>query len=114
MTPDARLAEIVAALRAAGIDCLVMGGHAVRYLRRTTRSVTQALLLPLAPAIEVPVSDVPIDPVVLNRLRNVAPASPLHFALVEIVRRRYRRVRQAADLADKEAIRALEKRDVPP
>lgn len=31
MTPDVRLAEIVAALVQAGLDCLVMGGHAVRY-----------------------------------------------------------------------------------
>lgn len=31
MNPDARLAEIVAALEGAGVSCLVMGGHAVRY-----------------------------------------------------------------------------------
>ena len=31
MNPDARLAEIVAALEAVGLNCLVMGGHAVRF-----------------------------------------------------------------------------------
>jgi hypothetical protein len=38
VNPEVRLAEIVAALEAAGIPCLVMGGHAVRYygLNRNT------------------------------------------------------------------------------
>ncbi len=40
-----------------------------------------------------------------NRLRTVVPLSPLHLALVEAVRRQYRAYRQAADRADKEAIR---------
>ena len=31
MNPDARLAEIVTALEAVGLSCLVMGGHAVRF-----------------------------------------------------------------------------------
>jgi hypothetical protein len=31
MNPPARLAHIVSELRLAGIPCLVMGGHAVRY-----------------------------------------------------------------------------------
>jgi hypothetical protein len=31
MSPDVRLAEIVAALEVAGVRCLVMGGHAVRH-----------------------------------------------------------------------------------
>jgi hypothetical protein len=31
----------------------------------------------------------PIEPVVLARLRTTPPASPLHLALVEVVRRRY-------------------------
>ena len=31
MNPEARLAEIVAALEAVGLNCLVMGGHAVRF-----------------------------------------------------------------------------------
>ena len=31
MTPDVRLAEVISALEAAGVSCLVMGGHAVRF-----------------------------------------------------------------------------------
>lgn len=31
MTPDQKLAEVVTALEAVGVRCLVMGGHAVRY-----------------------------------------------------------------------------------
>jgi hypothetical protein len=41
VTPDAPLAELVAELEGAGISCLVMGGHAVRYygLARHTNDV---------------------------------------------------------------------------
>ena len=41
MIPDARLAEVVSALEAVGISCLVMGGHAVRFygLSRHTSDV---------------------------------------------------------------------------
>jgi hypothetical protein len=80
-------------------------GHVTEALHRTRRSVTQALLLPFAPKSDLLESDVSIEPIVLNRLRTVVPASPLHFALVEIVRRRYRHVRQAEDAADKVAVR---------
>lgn len=31
MTPDVRLAEVFSQLEAAGVSCLVMGGHAVRF-----------------------------------------------------------------------------------
>jgi hypothetical protein len=31
VNPDARLAEVVSALEVAGVSCLVMGGHAVRF-----------------------------------------------------------------------------------
>ena len=31
MSPDSRLAEIITALEAVGLDCLIMGGHAVRF-----------------------------------------------------------------------------------
>jgi hypothetical protein len=31
LSPEERLATIVAALEAAGVECLVMGGHAVRH-----------------------------------------------------------------------------------
>jgi len=29
--PDARLAEVFSELKPVGVDCLVMGGHAVRF-----------------------------------------------------------------------------------
>ncbi len=48
----------------------------------------------------------PIDPVVLGRLRTTAPASPLHLALVEVIRRRYIAVCKEIDRRDKEAIRS--------
>jgi hypothetical protein len=88
---------------------LSIEGIAVQAIERSSRSITQSLLLPFCPAASaLPRSDIPIEPVVLNRLRSVKPASPLHFAIVEIVRRRYRQIRQAADRADKDAIRAAQ------
>ena len=72
-------------------------------------SITQAYLLPCVPDVQdlAPVS-VPIEPVVLNGLRRQAPGSGLHLALVEVVRRQYKLAAQAADKADKEAIRAAQ------
>jgi hypothetical protein len=68
-------------------------------------SVTQAFLLPYAPGMTaLPETRPPVEPVILRKLRTVVPASPLHLALVEIVRRQYRTAAQAADRADKEAI----------
>jgi hypothetical protein len=67
-------------------------------------SITRAFLLPFAPAMmDLPLTSPPIEPVILSRLRTVAPASSLHLTLVEAVRRQYRLVAQAADKADKEA-----------
>jgi len=75
-------------------------------LAATPLSITQAFLLPFAPAARnLPVTTPAIEPVILRRLRTVTPASPLHLALVELVRRQYRVAAQAADKADKEAIR---------
>jgi hypothetical protein len=69
-------------------------------------SVSQAFLLPYAPGMTaLPETRPPVEPVILSKLRTVVPASPLHLALVEIVRRQYRTAAQAADKADKEAIR---------
>ena len=69
-------------------------------------AITQAFLLPFAPAAtNLPPTTPAIEPVILPRLRTITPASPLHLALVEIVRRQYRVAAQAADKADKEAIR---------
>lgn len=72
-------------------------------------SITQAFLLPYVPEMPaIPATTPPIEPVILSKLRTVAPASPLHLALVEIVRRQYRTAAQARDKADKEAIRQAE------
>jgi hypothetical protein len=75
-------------------------------LALTRLAVPQALLLPFAPsATNLAVPSPAIEPVILRRLRTVAPASPLHLTLVEAVRRQYRLAAQAADRADKEAQR---------
>lgn len=75
-------------------------------LPRTKNPVTQTLLIPFAPDAPVPPPVTPIEPVVLARLRTTAPASPLHLALVEVVRRRYIAFCKDADRRDKEMIRA--------
>ena len=49
-----------------------------------------------------------MEPVVVNRLRTVAPASPLHLALIEVVRRQYKLAMQNADAADKQALHAAQ------
>ena len=75
----------------------------------TRLSITQAILLPFAGAdAAASVSTVPMEPVVVNRLRTVAPASTLHLALIEVVRRQYKLAMQNADAADKQAIRATQ------
>jgi hypothetical protein len=76
VTPDVRLAEVVSEPEGSAPD---------------------------APVAE-PVT--PIEPVVLARLRTTPPASPLHLALVEVVRRRYIAFRKDMDRRDKEMIRA--------
>jgi hypothetical protein len=80
-----------------------------RALERARLPMTQAYLLPCAPQVsDLPVPVVPIEPVILARLRTVAVGSPLHLALVEAVRRQYKLAWQAADRADKQAIRAAQ------
>jgi hypothetical protein len=75
-------------------------------LAATTLSIPQAYLLPCAPDLQdLPAVAVPMEPVVLNRLRTEPPGSSLHLALVEVVRRQYKLGAQAADKADKQAIR---------
>jgi hypothetical protein len=49
-----------------------------------------------------------MEPLVEQKLRSVTPASPLHRALVEVVRRQYKVFCQDRDRADKEAIRAAQ------
>lgn len=76
-------------------------------LMQTRLSITQAFLLPLEADLPLlPTPTVPIEPLILNRLRTVEPASVLHLALVEAVRRQYKLAAQAADRANKKAIAA--------
>jgi hypothetical protein len=77
-------------------------------LERTTNPVTQAFLLPWAPAAVAATPVVPIEPVVERKLRSVGPASSLHRSLVEVVRRQYKVFCQDRDRADKEVIRAAQ------
>jgi hypothetical protein len=75
-------------------------------IKQAMLSVTQAYLLPFVPDLtELPAPTVPPEAIILKRLRSVAPSSPLHLSLVEVVRRQYMTAMQAADRADKEAIR---------
>jgi hypothetical protein len=98
-----------------GLESFWKGGYlqdpaAVRQgLLRTRLSITQAILLPFARADDpLPISTIVIEPVVVNRLRTVAPASALHLTLIEVVRRQYKLAMQNADAADKQAIRAAQ------
>jgi hypothetical protein len=104
--------EALAAMRSqAGILGYLEAGfltapNAAAALSRTTNPVTQTILIPFAPAAPVPEAVIAIEPVVLARLRSTVPASPLHLALVEVVRRRYLAFRKDLDRRDKEMIRA--------
>ena len=53
MTPDQRLAQIVHALQQAGIDILVMGGHAVRYYGIDRNTIDFDLVTSVATAEEL-------------------------------------------------------------
>ncbi|HEV3080196.1 MAG TPA: hypothetical protein VGY66_10470 [Gemmataceae bacterium] len=77
-------------------------------LERTTNPVTQAFLLPWAPDAVAATPVIAMEPLVEQKLRLVAPASPLHRALVEVVRRQYKLFCQNCDRADKETIRATQ------
>jgi hypothetical protein len=80
-------------------------------LMQSRLSITQAFLLPLRGDLShLSVPTVPIEPVILNRLCKVAPASSLHLALVEVVGRQNKLAAQTADRADKEAIRSAQNR----
>ena len=96
MNPARRLAEIVSALEQVGLTVLVMGGHAVRYYGIDRNTIDYDL--PLSPP----------ELVLVNRLRTVAPASALHLALIEVVRRQYKLSMQNADAADKQAVGAAQ------
>jgi hypothetical protein len=115
------VAQALARLRSRrGLESFLQGGYlkdpsVVRQaLLQTQLSITQAILLPCAGADAIPpTSTVPMEPVVVNRLRAVAPTSALHLALIEVVRRQYKLAMQNADAADKQAIRAAQA-DPPP
>jgi hypothetical protein len=86
---------------------LLSDAHVVEQaLTAAPLTITQAFLLPFAPAVtNLSMTTPTIEPVILKRLRTVSPASPLHITLVEAVRRQYRHAAQAVDKADKEAVR---------
>jgi hypothetical protein len=73
-------------------------------LSATTNPVTQAFLLPLAPAAHAGPTIVTIEPLVERKLRSAAPGSALHLTLVEVVRRQYKVFCQDLDRADKQAV----------
>jgi hypothetical protein len=109
------LADALAGLRSRrGFDTYVAEGRfdhneAVRAaLGQTVNPITQAFLLPYAPGDATRPPIVVIEPVVERKLRTIAPASPLHRSLVEVVRRQYKVFCQARDRADKEAIRTAQ------
>jgi hypothetical protein len=86
----------------------------VTALASTNQPITQAYLIPFAPEIQLSASSLlPIEPVVLDRLRTLAGGSPLHLALVEVVRRRYILFRKALDRQDKDAVRAAMQQSAP-
>jgi hypothetical protein len=105
--------ETLSALRSRrGFEALLQQNHlhdpnrVEAAIRQTTLSITQAYLLPCAPKGCIPPpATVPIEPVVLERLRTAVPGSRLHLSLVEIVRRQYKMAAQTADRKNKEAIR---------
>jgi hypothetical protein len=103
------LAEALSRLRSrSGFETALQRGHfsephvVEKGLGATSLAITQAFLLPYAPKTTNLQATTPaIEPVILSRLRTVAPASPLHLTLVEAVRRQYRLFAQALDRADK-------------
>ncbi|MFO0965379.1 MAG: hypothetical protein U0793_07310 [Gemmataceae bacterium] len=80
-------------------------------LQHAANPVTQAFLLPWAPASPAVTPIVAIEPVVDRKLRSVEPASSLHRSLVEIVRRLYKVYCQDRDRIDKETIRAAQAKE---
>jgi hypothetical protein len=111
---DLELVDALAEVRSRrGLSSYLQAGHLAnpavveRALAKARLAITQACLLPFAPTVAtLPASAVPMEPVILNRLRTVTPGSPLHLTLVEAVRRQYKLAAQAADRADKQAVRA--------
>lgn len=97
------MAKALAQLRSRrGLDSYLQGGHlgnaavVEQALSLSRLSITQAYLLPFAPHTTPPTPGIPLEQVIVNRLRTVSPASPLHLTLVEAVRRQYKLAAQAA------------------
>ena len=120
---DARLLAQVRSARRTAVEALVSmrsqtgflgyleAGHltsnnAAAAVARCSNPVTQSFLVPFAPDAPAQAPFMPIEPIVLARLRSTPPASALHLSLVEIVRRRYIAFRKDIDRLDKEAIRS--------
>ena len=114
-SPDALVAAIAAVRSRRGFERLLQQGQLAdaavitRALGCARSSITQAFLLPFAPDAQLPPVPVPLEPVVLKNLRAERPGSRRHLILVEAVRRQYKMAAQAADRADKKAIRASNK-----
>ncbi|MCY2965977.1 MAG: hypothetical protein NT069_20490 [Planctomycetota bacterium] len=78
-------------------------------IESTRNPITQAFLIPFAPDAELSHDTViPVENVILSRLRQIPGGSPLHLSLVEVVRRRYIMFRKDLDRRDKEANRAIQ------
>ena len=73
-------------------------------LTLTTNPVTQSYLLPFSPGTQLATDSVmPIEPMLLARLRSETPGGRMHHSIVEIVRRRYIEFRREQDRQDKQA-----------
>ena len=97
MNPTDRFLQVVAELQAAGLNLLVMGGHAVRHygVERNTLDFDFHLSLENVGLLESHLRRT-------TPLRKVAPGSPRHLALVEASRRLHKQAAMSADRADKE------------
>ena len=72
---------------------------------RCRRPVSIAYLLPFAVESQLPLVSAKIDEAFLSPLRKVEPGTPKHLAIVEVVRRAYKRWAMEADHRDKESRR---------
>jgi hypothetical protein len=96
LNPDERLAELFELITWAGIPALVLGGHAVRFY-----GVERNTILSAGAEEEKRAPGSMIEEILSGPLRKVAPGSARHLALVESVRRLYRRSAMDADRKDK-------------
>jgi hypothetical protein len=78
LNPEQRLAQLVTILENAGLQCLVMGGHAVRYY-----GVGRNTIDFIKDAEQPPSLRLQIDQAFLSPLRTVAPGDRKQHALEE-------------------------------